>query len=156
MKKTFLSLSILAVIALSSCEKESIKSTKTSSKTQTSTSFEKSNGEPTANSTWFDNGGSVEGICFGFNGNPQNCTTGGVVTASIGGLVTDFGTSSNPGVFAQENYADLKTVIDEDLLDNVISGDNQVSFKGTISPSSHGYLIFKDSSTTKFVYQFGR
>lgn len=151
MKRPILSIAVISAFTLISCEKQVVNRTN-----KTEPFAVKSSGEPTSNSTWFDNGGNTEGVDYGCSGAPMNCMSGTVVSPSIGDLVTDFGTSSNPRVFAQENYADLKIFIDEDLLDNVISGDNQVSFKGTISSSSHGYLIFKDGTKSKFVYEFGR
>ncbi|AEA44217.1 hypothetical protein Fluta_2231 [Fluviicola taffensis DSM 16823] len=143
----------MAAITLSSCEKEAINprsSTESSSKTQTSTNFEKSSGEPTASSTWFDRGGND----FGCEGSPTNCLEVTIIGLSVAELITDFSNSDNQGGFATAHHGTLRTVIDPSLLDNVVAGINTVKLKGTISASTTGYLVIKELGAAKMVYPF--
>ncbi len=160
MKKNVLTLMAIATIITVACQKQNptpvLNSTTSSSKENTKIWDQvKSNGEPMADETWFDDGGNTEGVDYGCKKPATDCITGAFVTPKFVTSVEDLSNSSNQGSYAESHYDILTEFIYDGHIDRVISGDYKVELRGNITDSSSGYLVFRDDSeNVVIVYKF--
>ena len=138
--------------ALLSCEKTNFNNSQVHDNSEEFENLVKANGR-----VWFDNGNipGVDGVDYGCAGSGGKCLPEVVVTASIANLVNDFGNTDEPVVFAEDNYADLSTIISTDDLDEVINSNYSVTLRSPGSSTTTGYIVFKDADeAVQSVYVF--
>lgn len=99
---------------------------------------------------WWDTGRrpGIDGQDFGCEGIGGNCLPDATVSPKEVSLLTDFGQSSNPEIFAENNYSKLSGVLRTALLDDVINGKLSVTIRGKIGAEKRGYLLFSSGDGT--------
>lgn len=152
MKKSILlglSPALLLLIA-TGCQKENI--TPAASKNTVTTKAQSNNLR-----VWHDNGKQpgVDGVDYGCWSTGGNCLPDVIVTPKMSQNLTAFAYSTNQAGYASTNYSTLSSVISTGVLDAVVSGELEVSLRGSIGSTSPGYLAFKShNQDVKAVYPF--
>lgn len=133
-----------AALIFVGCQKEEVQPTENSVSSDRPTSFvEKANGNL---EVWYDNGGTD----YGCKDSGGNCHPEVVVHGSMAVLINTLGDLGDAGDITgligavSDNLTELSTLVDVDLLDQVVDETISLSIRGRVNGNETAYLLFSD------------